>query len=188
MIEQNFDYIEQLVKDTLNIARLDAGTVLFEPKETDLKIIVDNVISTNEVVFSKKGIKVVNNVSSTQVFCDTLRIKEVLENIIMNSIKFMENEPKVLTFYLDKDNDFFTLTVQDTGIGIEQKNLPLLFEDFMKLDTARHEHSSGLGLAICKRIIEKHQGSIWAESDGLGKGTRIRFSLPRNVQFSFSSL
>jgi signal transduction histidine kinase len=182
MIEQNFNYLETLVKDTLNIARLDSGKVLFNNELINIKIIIDNIIENNESVFTKNKVTIINKAESTLVECDKLRIKEVMENIIMNAIKFMERDPKTLTFSSIKSDKDLTVSIQDSGIGIDKDKLKIIFDEFTKLDTSRHEHSSGLGLAICKRIIEKHKGIIWAESEGLGKGTTIKFSLPVKEQ------
>ena len=69
------------------------------------------------------------------------------------------------------------ISVKDDGVGIEKQHIKKIFSEFYKADTSRHHKGSGLGLSICKRIIEKHGGKIWAESDGKGKGTSIIFTV-----------
>ena len=83
---------------------------------------------------------------------------------------------KELIFNAEIAKKYLTISVTDTGIGIDKEYLNKIFGEFYKIDQARHEHSSGLGLSICKRIIEKHGGKIWAESKGVGKGTIIKFT------------
>jgi signal transduction histidine kinase len=84
-----------------------------------------------------------------------------------------------ITIDAKQDKDFVTVSVKDTGIGIAKAQLSRIFDEFYKADWARHDFdSSGLGLAICKRIVERHGGKIWAESSGEGKGTTMFFTLP----------
>ena len=72
-----------------------------------------------------------------------------------------------------------TVSVADTGIGMTQEEIDRIFDEFYKADSARHDiQSTGLGMSICKRIVEKHGGSIWVESPGPGKGTTVFFTLP----------
>ena len=100
-----------------------------------------------------------------------------IKGIISNSIKFMEGR-KQIEFEASADNNFVTIMVKDTGIGIRADLVIKIFEEFYKADPSRHVHSSGLGLSICKRIIEKHGGKIWVESPGVGKGSTFKFSIP----------
>jgi signal transduction histidine kinase len=77
------------------------------------------------------------------------------------------------------DGDNVKVSIKDNGAGLSGKQLKRVFEEFYKVDDSRHDRSStGLGLAICKCIIEQHRGSIWAESPGLGQGTTVHFTLP----------
>ena len=101
----------------------------------------------------------------------------MLHNLISNAIKFM---PKggTLNFETLKKDNFLYVRIKDSGIGMTQKTLSRLFEPFFKADQSRHSQGSGLGLSICKTIVENHKGKIWAESKGLGKGTIITFTLP----------
>ena len=82
---------------------------------------------------------------------------------------------KITTF--EKDN-FIYVSIKDTGTGMTKKTLSKLFEPFFKADESRHSEGSGLGLSICKKIIEEHNGGILAQSEGLGKGSTITFYLP----------
>jgi signal transduction histidine kinase len=79
-------------------------------------------------------------------------------------------------------DNLVTISVKDTGIGMTPDQLHRVFDEFYKTDAARHQlNSSGLGLTICKRIIEKHGGQIWAESPGPGKGSTFYFTLPSST-------
>ena len=182
---KNAEYLNDLVNDTLNLARIESG-IPFEITKTDIKLVIEEVIEQNKPLFQKFGIKTAISTSGSLVtMADRLRIKEVLENLMMNSAKFM---PKggILTIIGKRQKDDAVLTIKDTGIGIEKKALPHLFKEFYKADESRHElSSSGLGLAICRKIIEKHGGEIFAQSPGKNKGTSVTFTLP--IKESFGS-
>ena len=78
-----------------------------------------------------------------------------------------------------KENDFMEISISDAGVGMTKKQMKHIFEEFYKADKSRHDfESSGLGLTICKRIVEKHGGKIWVKSPGIGKGTTVFFTMP----------
>jgi len=83
-----------------------------------------------------------------------------------------------ITIDAEKEKNIVTVSVKDTGIGMTKDQLKKVFDEFYRVDKSSREHkSSGLGLAICKRIVEKHGGKIWAESPGPGKGSIFYFTL-----------
>ena len=178
-VQGNAEYLSNIVTDTLSISRLDTGKTKLNLQTESLYDLVSDLLANEDVVFKEKQIKVVNNIKKNipKVQIDKLRIREVIENLVTNAIRFME-EKKELTFDAEVGKLFVTLSLRDTGIGIEKQHLTKIFEEFFKVDPARHEHTSGLGLSICKRIVEKHGGRIWAESPGLGKGTTFYFTMP----------
>ncbi|PIN70626.1 hypothetical protein COV93_00705 [Candidatus Woesearchaeota archaeon CG11_big_fil_rev_8_21_14_0_20_43_8] len=180
VVLNNANYLHEIVNDTLNISRLESGKIDFNYGIYDMKTVVDEIIDNNKDIFDKKKIKISNSITHDlpHVRIDKLRIKEVLENLVMNSMKFIYDHKREIHFYADVDEKHMTITVKDTGTGIRKEHLMAVFNEFYKVDSSRHEHSSGLGLTICKRIIKKHRGKIWAESEGLGKGTSIRFTVP----------
>jgi signal transduction histidine kinase len=80
------------------------------------------------------------------------------------------------------EDNIITVSIRDTGIGMTREQLSQVFDEFYKADSSRHDFdSSGLGMPICKRIVERHGGSIWAESEGPGKGSTFYFTLPREL-------
>ena len=179
----NAEYLSNIVTDTLSISRLDTGKVKLNMRPYNIYNIVEEIISDNSIVFKDENIKVVNNISKDlpKVNIDKMRIREVINNLISNAIKFMEKRKEII-FSASSDSDFVTVSVKDTGIGIRPDLVVKIFEEFYKADPSRHEHSSGLGLSICKRIVELHHGKIWAESPGLGKGSTFKFALPIYTQ------
>ena len=176
----NANYIKKLVIETLKIAELSSPNVNLDINDTNLLEIVDKVIQDNQLVFEKTDINIENKIDEKIIVkADSLQIKEVFDNLITNAIKFMPEDGR-LTFDTEesKDKDYVTIIVKDTGIGMEQGQVIHVFDEFYKTDESRHDlDSSGLGLSICKRIVERHGGKIWAESPGIGKGTTIYLTL-----------
>ncbi|MFD0048106.1 sensor histidine kinase [Actinomycetes bacterium NPDC127524] len=111
---------------------------------------------------------------------DWERLKRVITNIVENSLKYINKEDKKLSFHLSATDSHLLFALEDNGPGIEEENLPLIFDRFYREDLARgtEKGGSGLGLSIAKRIIEEHRGTIWAESKK-GKGTTILFTLEK---------
>lgn len=176
---RNVGYIKNLVINTLKLARLNSLDTVFDIKEIDIFDLVDSVLLDNQTIFKEEDIEIENNLErKTIVFADELRLREVFNNLITNAIKFMEKGGK-LTLGMEENTDGFAkISVKDTGIGMDEEVKANLFKEFYKADPSRHElASSGLGLSICKRIVEKHGGKIWAESSGVGKGSTFYFTI-----------
>ena len=185
VITRNAVYMKSLVMDTLALARLDAKTVNFDVDDLNLLELIINLVKDNETNYNEGNIKAESNLhDKILIKGDELRIKEVINNLTSNSIKYMykEGEKKEggkIIIDAMKDNNFATISVTDTGIGMTKEQASHVFEEFYKADKARHDMaSSGLGLNICQRIISKHGGKIWVESEGLGKGTTTFFTIP----------
>jgi len=97
-----------------------------------------------------------------------------------NAVKYNNDSGSIL-IEAEQNHTFVTISIKDTGIGMNDQQLHNIFNEFYKADASRHDFdSSGLGLSICKRIVEKHNGRIWAESEGLGKGSTFYFTVPKS--------
>ncbi|MCR5796779.1 MAG: HAMP domain-containing histidine kinase [Eubacterium sp.] len=110
---------------------------------------------------------------------DRDKIKRVINNIVGNALKYMDSDNGIIRFRITKEGDKVVMAIRDNGRGIEQEELPYIFERFYRTDSSRNSKTggSGLGLAIAKKIIDEHGGEIWAESE-FGKGTTVLFSVP----------
>ena len=185
IVSRNVQYIRDLIFDTLRLAELNSPSVRLEKEDINLKMLVDEIVEDNKPDFQQKHIEIKNKVAEgVWVDADELQLKEVLKNLSSNATKFM-NEPGTITFQaqLLSKKDMVQVSVSDTGAGMDSKKLDVIFDEFYKIDPSRHDlYSSGLGLSICKRIVEKHGGKIWAESPGPGKGTTMHFTLPVSNQ------
>jgi len=180
VLMRNTCYMRNLVKKTIDLAKLNSSKTKFTFEDVSLGDLVEEVVAVNSSLFEDYGVVVENNVcSACLVHADPLHIQEVFTNIFNNAVKYSDKDRWIGIDAVEQD-DCVLVFIRDKGIGISEDQLPFLFDEYYKADTSRHDFdSSGLGLPICKRIIEKHGGKIWVESEGLGKGSTFYFTLPK---------
>jgi len=179
VINRNVHFIKDLVDKTIDLARLNSTKIEMVVEDTNLLSEVDKIIGNTQVLLDENNINIDNKIDE-KIFvkADRLRLGELFNNLITNSIKYTPDSGGKITIDAKEDGDFVTISVKDTGIGINQERLSHVFDEFYKTDISRHDlDSSGLGLAICKRIVEKHGGKIWVESPGSKMGTVFYFTL-----------
>lgn len=181
MAIRNVNCIENLVVGTLKIAELNSPNVQFDIENINLSDIVENTIEDNKSIFEEKNIKIENMVDKKIIVnADELRLSEIFNNLISNAVKYSGDNDGTITIEAHNNKDCITISVEDTGIGMTEEQTNHIFDEFYKADQSRHNlESSGLGLSICKRIVEKHCGRIWAESEGPGKGSTFYFTLKK---------
>jgi signal transduction histidine kinase len=179
---RNVEYIRRVVDNTKELAEISSTSLLL--KKENLFNIVEGLQKKYEIVFKSCKIKVQNNVNKN-VFVKTEknRLIQVFDHIISNAVNSMIESGGTLTFeskpIISESQPFIQVSVKDTGIGLTKEQTTQIFDDFYKTDKSRHKlDSTGLGLTICKNIIEKHNGKIWADSHGLGTGATIYFTIP----------
>lgn len=179
VLQRNAKYMLNLVKRTIELAKLNSSKTEFNFEFIDLSDLLDDVLYANSSLFDESNIEVNNTISSRiPIRVDTLHIQEVFTNLFNNVAKYTDG-PGTIFIDAEKNDDYVLISLKDTGIGISKDQLPCLFDEYYKADPSRHDFdSSGLGLPICKRIIERHGGHIWAESPGIGKGSTFYFTLP----------
>ena len=175
------EYIKRVVNNTRELAELNT-TDLYLKRENLLEI-VTGLQQKYEGIFRTCNIKVENYVErDVYVNTEMPRLAEVLDHIYSNAVNSMV-DGGTLTFVAEpveqKTGPFIRISVHDTGVGLSKGQIDHIFDEFYKADDSRHKlDSTGLGLSICKRIIEKHGGKIWAESPGPGRGATICFTIP----------
>jgi len=184
VIHRNVGYMTNLVTKTLQLARLNSPNTKFTFEQTNLLDELNDVLIANKIMFESKDIQIHTIVPDTIiVHADKLRLHELFNNLFNNAVKYSENGGKIIIEAEESATDV-TIKVTDTGIGMSEEQLERVFDEFYKADPSRHDFdSSGLGVSICKRIVERHGGRIWVESDGLGKGSSFGFTLPMNRKF-----
>ncbi len=180
IVNRNLGYIRNLVIKTLALARINNTDTVFSIENINLFEEVNSVIERNRSIFTENNIVVKSRIKKDlKVKADKLQIGELFDNLLSNAVKYSPNGGTI-TIDANDDGNLVTVSVKDLGMGMSKEQLSHVFEEFYKVDKSRHDFtSSGLGLTICKRIIEKHGGKIWAESPGLGKGTTMFFTIPK---------
>jgi signal transduction histidine kinase len=178
---RNVEYLKRVINNARELADISSTDLIL--KQENLLEIVNNLEKKYEVVFKSYNVNVNNNITE-DVFIKTEknRLLQLLDHITSNAIYSMpDGGDLTFNFKLVKkeDKQFVQVSISDTGIGMTRDQTDRAFDEFYKTDDARHKlDSTGLGLTICKEIIEKHGGKIWADSHGKGTGTTIYFTIP----------
>ena len=171
--------MKNLVVKTLELAVLNSPNTKFSIELMNLFKEVDQIIENKKILFDENKIRISNKIDhKLSIKADRLRLEELLTNIFENSVKYSQDDCRI-TIDAEQTNDFVKISIADNGIGMTKEQIERIFDEFYKADSARHDiKNTGLGMSICKRIVEKHGGNIWVESPGSGKGTTVFFSLP----------
>lgn len=170
-----------IISDLLDISKIESGQLKLETRPVSLKRILQESAETYRSTIESKQINFSIDVSKDlpEVLADESRIKQVIDNLLSNAMKFT---PPKGSIHISTDDmgDFILTSISDTGMGIKKENHERIFERFVQVDSSltRQAGGTGLGLAISKSIVEMHGGRIWVESE-LGKGSTFRFLLPR---------
>lgn len=181
VIKRNAKYMRDLVLKTIQLAKLDSPNVVFNFEHIKLSETIKEIIKNMDVVFKNHDITIETKINEFTIKADRLRFDEVIRNLLDNAVKYSQSGGKISIETKEKPKGFVQITIADTGIGMTKEQISHIFEDFYKADPSRHDFkSSGLGMPICKKIVEKHGGKILVESSGLDKGTKILFTIPLN--------
>jgi len=178
------DHLQSLIQDLLEFSRLESGQVKLRLEAVSIAGIAGRVLDNLAPLAEEKGVRLLSEVSPDfpLIQADRMRITQVITNLAHNAIKFT---PKGGTVSVGAVNlgEEIRVSVADTGIGIPPEEREKIFDRFYQVDstTTRPYRGTGLGLTICKHIVEYHQGRIWAESEE-GKGSTFFFTLPKELQ------
>lgn len=175
MAVENVKGLAGMVKEMLDIGIIETGKVPLVLEEMDLVKCARDVIEFMKVRAEGKGIEVVPPAGYAEAAFDREKIKEVLINLIDNAVKYTPSCGEIRV-EVREEADGLTVTVSDNGVGIPEGDLEKVFGEFYRGSWG--EEGTGLGLFICRRIVEAHGGRIWAESEE-GKGSRFCFTLPK---------
>ena len=167
--------MQNLIDDLLAFSRVT--TQAKELKPTDLEQIYNEVLSNLEVTINENK-AIITHEPLPVVLADKTQISQVFQNLISNAIKFQSVDKPKINISVEKEENQWLFGVEDNGIGINPKHSDRIFEVFKRLHKKKDYPGTGIGLAICKKIIERHGGRIWVES-GLGKGSIFYFTLPK---------
>ncbi len=168
--------MQVLINDLLEFSRVT--TKAREPEPTDSESVLNQVLSNLEL-FIKENKATMSHGSLPEIIADNTQLAQVFQNLIINGIKFHSEEAPIIHISAEKKESEWIFSVQDNGIGIDSQYSEKIFEVFKRLHKKEEYPGTGIGLAICKKIIERHSGRVWVESK-VGKGSTFYFTLPIN--------
>ena len=179
IINESAKNIHQLIENLLNWSRAQTGNIDFSPAHIPLSDFVSEIHKVLKINADNKNIRIDIDIPETiKVFADKNLLSTILRNLISNAVKFTTEGGKVF-ITAEEDNGKILVSVTDTGIGMNQEQVDLLFTLGTSKSTpgTTKEQGTGLGLILCKEFIEMHDGEIWAESEQ-GKGSTFKFTIP----------
>lgn len=184
IVKSNTDRLSRLVLNVLDYTMMESGKMKMFFSSVNLNELIIEVCKWMETIALRKGIKISTHLPMENVFsvCDPEKMKLVLINLIDNAVKYTkaENEVRVELF---SDSESVRIEIEDFGIGIQQEDQKKIFSIFEQAssDEVLNKGGFGIGLAICKYILEQHQGRIHVTSE-FGNGSRFKIVFPQNLQ------
>ena len=175
IIVRNAKKLLLLEENILDVARIENSSLKLDIEECNLYDVIGNVVQDTRDQIDNSRVELLYNKMEDGIFLirvDKSRLEQVISNLLSNSIKFTKEG--TISLNVEKEDNQALVTVKDTGLGIDPEMLPRLFSKF----ATKSEKGAGLGLFICKNIIEAHGGRIWAENNSNGKGATVGFMIP----------
>ena len=170
-----------LINQILDMAKVEAGKMKLALSNLPMKSLLNEISLLVEDMVSKKKIEMLIEITEDlpNIEADDLKVKEIIYNLLSNAVKFTPEGGKI-GMRAKKADPEIEITVWDTGVGIASENMEKIFEGFFRVDTpySRVTEGTGLGLPLSKKLVELHGGKLSVESEGLNKGTSVRFTLP----------
>ena len=177
LLLRNVKRLDKLRKDTLDLSKMDHGTMGIQKEPLLLKkIVLEAVEDVSKMVEDKKQMITTKLTDFDEVYCDKEKIRQVLDNYLSNAIQYTPKEGKIKVGGGMNEN-YVTIWVKDTGRGLLPDETKKVFKRFYRAGE-RVGGSTGLGLSIAKGIIEAHGGRVWCESEGKDRGSTFYFSIP----------
>ena len=166
--------MKELIQNLLHYSQLSKDEITRE--EVNVALLFNEALKNLEssVDASKAQITIENEVDT--IYGDRVQLVQLIQNLVSNALKFTSSETPQIKIKCTKEDGHVKFAVSDNGIGIARGDLNKVFEIFRRLNTAKEYPGTGIGLAICKKIVDRHQGKIWPESKP-GKGTTFYFTL-----------
>ena len=186
IIFEQTDRMRVLIADLLDVARIATDTLSITPGPTDVAVLTVEAGNSFRIGGQGHNLRIDIPPDLPWVMADRSRIIQVLGNLLTNAARHSP-EPSTIRVSAASGEFHVSVSVSDDGRGIAAESLPYLFRRFSRIESEVQGGDTGLGLAVCKGIVEAHGGRIWAESDGPGMGARFTFTLPTIEEAGFVS-
>jgi two-component system sensor histidine kinase KdpD len=179
IIDSEADRLRELIENLLDLSRLEAGVLRIEREPVRLGARAREVVRKVQLSAPRHTLELDWPAADPLVAADTRRVYQIVQNLLTNAVKYSP-DGGVITLRGHAERHDLVVSVQDQGLGMPASELDRIFDRFHRVsgDVARRIGGTGLGLAICKGLVDAHGGRIWAESDGEGKGSVFKFTLP----------
>ncbi|HEY9806720.1 MAG TPA: ATP-binding protein [Candidatus Obscuribacterales bacterium] len=184
---QSAENLVAIINDVLDIAKIEAGRMNINLETVHLPALLQEEQNLFNLDSRRKGIALLIDCEVDNIYADKVKLRQILTNLVSNALKFtsqgqiyIQATRKIDTFDPSLEAQVVEVSVTDTGIGIDINKRDLLFEPFVQADGSikRRYGGTGLGLTICRRLVELMGGRIWIESSGKDQGTKVSFTLP----------
>jgi len=179
------NHLLRIINSILDLSRIEAGKLIIHHEKLNLNKLIKKIDTIINTLYRKKGLEfIIEGITDNDyIFADSLHFKQILFNLLSNSIKFTEKGK--ITLRAIKKLDHWEFQIEDTGIGIAAEDYDIIFREFGRIENDRTNKTPGvgLGLALTKRMINLHGGEIWFESE-YNKGTTFYFTIPNNPSSS----
>ena len=176
-VVQGTDRMQRMIDDILAYSRV--STRGQDPEPVPLASAVENAVENQKVAIDKSGATVSWGALPT-LAADPAQMTQLFQNLIGNAIKFRGDEAPRVNISAEENRDDWVIRVSDNGIGIPPEQHERIFEMFQRLHTESEFPGTGIGLAICARVVKRHGGRIWVESEP-GEGATFHIQLPKSA-------
>jgi signal transduction histidine kinase len=181
-ILQSSRHLLSLINDILDLSKVESGKMKMDYSEVAFRDLLKNSLGMVKEMALKQRISITSNFQEipSTILGDERKLKQILYNLLSNAVKFTPNGGKVELDARGLEGQGVEIVVCDNGIGLKENDLERIFYPFEQVDStaSRNYQGTGLGLNLTKKMVELHGGRIWAESEGLGKGSRLHIFFP----------
>ncbi|NOR55258.1 MAG: PAS domain S-box protein [Sulfurovum sp.] len=180
-IGKSADHLLSLINELLDMAKIDAGTMELHFSKVNIREWIDNSVSIMQTQFRIKHIQVHINIECSHpfIYADNRKCNQIMLNLLSNAIKYTPNNKDIYIHVMDENTDQIRIEVEDSGIGLQGTDKKRIFDQFYQVDRKRDEQlgGTGIGLTLTQRLVEMHNGHIWADNSEHG-GAMFTFTLP----------
>jgi signal transduction histidine kinase len=197
-VHKSSKHLLSLINDILDLSKIEAGKIEFNPTQIDIRELLQNSLTIVKEKAFKHKIKLVINFDRipNTIVADERLLKQIMYNLLSNAVKFtpdkgsisimaqmLESDEEPYPTFLGNNGRYLKVSISDTGIGITSDNLSRIFRPFEQIHSSlnRKYPGTGLGLSLTEKLVEKHSGKIWVESEGEGQGSTFHFILPESI-------
>jgi light-regulated signal transduction histidine kinase (bacteriophytochrome) len=177
---EGVDRMRGLINDLLRLSRVETRGKSFE--KVNMNSILKNVLTDLSPSITEKNATITKD-PLPEIVADRTQMRKVLQNLISNALKFHGESPPNIHISGESKENKWVFSVKDNGIGIDPQYFDRIFKIFQRLHTRDEYEGTGIGLAVCKKIIQRHNGEIWVKSEK-NKGSTFYFSIPKKLKNS----